>query len=209
MFDDPFYVRIDLISMFALLILGLLIVVVSVVPAIPANATRSLNTLFSIATTLICGGNALILEAIKKIFFNIKSTPISFTLDNLLLTNKEFYELFAEYCEKEFSKENLLLWEKLRVASADFKKEESTVSMEFLQELDQEFFSPYSKYEVNVPSSVRKEFQALIKNHGESSSEELLQIVTVKHLMDIVYRDVLLNMSDTLSRLQKTAQYKS
>ena len=208
LFDDPFVVRIDLISLFALLIGGLLVVLVSVVPtnASSANATRSLNTFFSITTTLICGGNVLIIEAFKKIFFKTKANTMTFTIDNLLLVSKEFYDLFKEYCEKEISMENLLLWEKLRVASVNFTKTDTVVSLEFLQELEQNFLASYSKFEVNIPSSTRKEINALILKQQVSTDK--FATVTVKSLMDIMYSEILINMSDTLSRLQKTAQYQ-
>ncbi|EFC37586.1 predicted protein [Naegleria gruberi] len=213
-FDDPYLVRLELILLVMLLLIGIWTVIISLLPSSLVDISgRYINFLVSLFTTLACGGNALIAELIKKLIYRKKFNTEKDRLDHLLLTNQDLYELFKDYCSKEFSLENILFFEKLKQASSNFTRADSKLSKELIEEMEKDFFTPYGKYELNIPGNVRKQIIELFqksKSKG-NSTEELLkeeETILVSQLMDLIYIDLLLNLNDTFTRLQRTREFQ-
>ncbi|KAG2387925.1 hypothetical protein C9374_000775 [Naegleria lovaniensis] len=74
--------------------------------------------------------------------------------------------------------------------------------------IEEEFLRPYSKYELNIPSSTRKGFYEWFNNEKkkflEDSSHHRVSLDEVKELL---MQDVMMNVKDTFLRFQNTPEY--
>ncbi|KAL9653125.1 hypothetical protein ABK040_006342 [Willaertia magna] len=203
-FDDPFYIRIDLISLVLTASLWLILIPLSldevVGGTIPTSQRSDLigafNILVGICMYMNFGGTSMLFELAKflqkHLDKNARQMPSVGELEQKLLDNN-FASLFYDYCQKEFSLENLLLYYKL----FDLKKRGS-VSIEQLQEMEEIFIKPYSMYQVNIPSSAKKKFHNLMNEKK----------VPYSRLSGCLHECILENLNDTYTRLLQTDEYK-
>ncbi|EFC45724.1 RGS domain-containing protein [Naegleria gruberi] len=200
-FDDPFYFRVDLISTFIPLFIGILTGIEnSVVSSSNVETIQNLSIFTGIFNTLLClsfvqisGGNVLLIEIYKMITKRKEMSKLDWDQE---LKNADLLVLLKEYCEKEFSSENYEFYIKLK--SLQGRK---FVKFKELQEIEAEFIRNYSKYEVNLPFTCRRKFYSLLEKCEAESQIEF----------DLVWRcvetDLLLNLQDTFNRLQQTSTY--
>ncbi|KAL9643363.1 hypothetical protein ABK040_014816 [Willaertia magna] len=206
-FDDPFYQRFDLIA---------LVVIFCVVIPIPPFAggdkqyiVAILRTIAYITVLFLSGGTTLIFEYFNSIVNyyhdlfkksdkkeNDKESQLSELEQNL--ENSSFYKLLKKYAEKEFSLENILLYDQLMILKTKHK-DNSLILKEELNNLSKDYIQSYSKYEVNFPSKVKIEFLNVISENRN---------VTFNQLYDILKTDLMLNIGDTCKRLEKTSEYR-
>ncbi|EFC38972.1 hypothetical protein NAEGRDRAFT_73295 [Naegleria gruberi] len=192
-FDDPFYLRIDLIS-------TILPVIIAILTGIEATSNEVVDGLAGVSNTLLCfsfvqisGGNVLMIEIFKRVKRRKESSQLTWDQE---LTNTDLLQILKEYCEKEFSSENYEFYIKLK--SLQNRK---FIKLKELQKIEAEFIRNYSKYEVNIPSSCKKTFYELLNKCQEETQLEFQLI------WDCVAPELLLNLQDTFSRLQDTSIY--
>jgi len=204
LFDDPFYMRIDL--MFTFFILVCLIVFVSVTTV--SILLAILDLLISIQILLICSGNVMIIELIKRIIYRNRDSSDSESFENLLRNNKTLYELMVQYSTKEYSLENIKMYESLN----EYYHQRKSISIDELIHIETEYLNSFSKYEVNVPSSVKKQVSQLITDLQHDPN--LMQNVSMaksrkEQVIESMFIEVVKNLLDTYSRLQHTKEYQA
>ncbi|KAG2372986.1 hypothetical protein C9374_012929 [Naegleria lovaniensis] len=169
-FDDPFHVRFDLMSLLFLFMVGILAVLGALLDNFPLSG-RPLNLLVAFGASMSCGGNAIIIEMVKKLLFRKEAMVEKNGLDGLLRDNSDFYNLFREYSEKEFALEQILFWDLLKQLSSNFTELKSRIPVNAWSEMKRDFFEPYSKYELNLPSNVKKQLLTLDTTVGHVELE--------------------------------------
>ncbi|KAL9642949.1 hypothetical protein ABK040_010642 [Willaertia magna] len=222
-FDDPFYVRIDMMSIVLLLIL--------LGPFLAPTRVEALVGLFRMVMGIVgyflCGGTAMVIEIVKviklKVYKKLKKNNSIDSNNNQqgefdsLLSDISFFNLLKEYCEKEFSLENIVLYEKLMEL-----KRKGFVTFTELQYIYDQFIKTYSAYEINLPSATKKQFMELLtvrkdclmemelKEEGKRLTTEEKEIGGVEYgkVDEILMNDIIVNLSDTYSRLQQTSRFQ-
>jgi hypothetical protein len=117
-----------------------------------------------------------------------------------LLRNETGYKLFHNYCQKEFSLENLLLWRDLE----DLRSENFVMSVEtrkFAMTRIVDLYFTSGEREVNVSAGVRKQFTNASKN-------EQLTALDVETSTAKLYSSIMINISDTHFRFSSTKEYE-
>ncbi|KAL9642112.1 hypothetical protein ABK040_007118 [Willaertia magna] len=196
-FDDPFYQRLDLIALSLMVIIVILVIIFMATGFSGAvSITRSIGFLFAF---LISGGTAMFFEY-WSFFYNKNSTTTEQEISGLEmnLKNESFLKLLRDYAEKEFSLENVLLFEDLILLQSKYNSDK--VPLEEVQRIYDDYIRNLSKYEVNFPSKVRNEYTQLLHNGNTRYS--------FTSLKDLLYNDLLLNINDTSLRLEQTHEYK-
>ncbi|KAL9651433.1 hypothetical protein ABK040_001381 [Willaertia magna] len=207
-FDDPFYQRFDLIT---------LVIIFGVTLPMPIIEVRNhysiaiLRTVAYISVLFLSGGTTLIFEYYNLMvnFYNDlfkrndkgedkKDKESQLSELEQKLENASFYKLLKKYAEKEFSLENILLYDQLMILKAKHK-ENSLIFKEELNDLSVNYIQSFSKYEVNFPSKIKLEFSNVISENRD---------VTFNQLYDILKTDLMLNIGDTCKRLEKTNEYR-
>ncbi|KAL9651988.1 hypothetical protein ABK040_000330 [Willaertia magna] len=136
-------------------------------------------------------------------YYNIATQQLQLyeNVTNISLTWNEIVNRLKQYyAEKEFSLENLLLFDKIK----EFSKRGSVI-LEELLDIKEEFIDRFSKSQVNISSNSKKQFLKLI----EDCSQSEMKSVDSEVLENILLYDVLLNLSDTNDRLTQTSYYKT
>ncbi|KAG2388576.1 hypothetical protein C9374_000015 [Naegleria lovaniensis] len=202
LFDDPFYVRIDLISISLVIIVAILVILGNTIPGLAEAATSGgasaiLNTVLCICCVMFCGGTTLTIEIVKKLR-NRNAKKTSTELQDLLAENIDLLELLKEYASKEFSIENIELFSLLKSIKSE------TVSLSQLEDIEKDFIANFSKYEINLPSSTKHHFYKLLEECRNAN----LQQVSTQKLFDVIWNELIINILDTFGRLEQTAQYK-
>ncbi|KAL9657405.1 hypothetical protein ABK040_014393 [Willaertia magna] len=165
-FDDPFYVRVDLLSMVFLELLLIIIVVLSAGPILSNVGTEVSYTIIGIINIItafvgymVCGGTAVFIEVIKRLLYKFskdKDKSGSHILEQIL-EEPAFYKLIREFAEKDFSVENILLYDKLMAL-----KQKNTLSLSDLEEVNTEFVESGSDFEVNFSYDLKFKFYQLL-----------------------------------------------
>jgi hypothetical protein len=115
------------------------------------------------------------------------------------LADPESLRLMKDYAAREFSSENIVLWELLWKY-----KLRGGMKLRRTRKIYDLFISSNSAMEVNVPSKTRKQLSQLLDN---TSYDEEYNIPFDQ--FSALYRDVLANISETFSRFCSTAEYKA
>ncbi|EFC40914.1 hypothetical protein NAEGRDRAFT_58957 [Naegleria gruberi] len=187
-FDDPYLIRIDLIS----LIIILLLLIPFVIPTRIQVLSGLFRMLIALSAFMAMGGTTMVLECFKMIRYS--KNDESEKLEDII-SDKNLFKILKEYAQKEFSLENILLYENLQQFS---HKKFTRTDLEEIEEL---FVRNYSKYEVNLPSLTKRKFYEYMK---ETEKSETLDVKLVK---DLIFQEILNNIMDTFSRLQETEEY--
>ncbi|EFC40214.1 predicted protein [Naegleria gruberi] len=112
-FDDPFYIKIDLLLIFLLLVLTIITLLVYN----NQFAIGVLTVLFSLTCYLILGGSAMIIEIYRKISKLLSSNrgnePKGKRTLESRLEDVNLMKLLRKFAKKEFSIENVMLYEML------------------------------------------------------------------------------------------------
>ncbi|KAL9652808.1 hypothetical protein ABK040_010840 [Willaertia magna] len=205
-FDDPFYQRLDLIF------ITLIFLVVIPIPIGNQMATAILKTIAYCLVYFISGGTSLFFEywtfisnhltcckGNKEIYTNVKEGKSSEIEKKL--SNDSYFKLLRKYAEKEFSLENILLYEQLMNLKEKYSTNGLEITKEEIEHLFKNFIEDYSKYEVNLSSKVKVEFSQIFNNYDSTK-------IGYQRLKSLIIDDLMLNIADTCKRLEKTTEYK-
>ncbi|KAG2382942.1 hypothetical protein C9374_004909 [Naegleria lovaniensis] len=202
-FEDPFFVRVDLISLNIIVIF--MVAVLLSVGTSSNNLVPIFRFICGLCGYLVCGGANIIVILVQHLLFRASSLEKQaqsehdqFDFHHLMESNNEsFYKLFKEYCSGESSTENILLFETLKKL-----KDQQSLTLNDMHYISKTFLNMYSLYEVNIPSSVRADFGKAIKDH-EASTLTTIHISVIEPL----YIEVMANLKDTFRRLEKTSVF--
>ncbi|EFC41692.1 predicted protein [Naegleria gruberi] len=189
-YDDPFKVRVDLLSMILLLIVAIIHV------CDPSNL-RVYFFFESVLFIFMCGGFALIFETFHTILRKRNHQTLS-ELENFL-KDDNFKLIFKEFSSKEFSLENIFFFEKITQLKKQFGN--STLEISILDEINDDFIAANSNFELNIPSNTRRSFMEMKKNATTNSS-------TAIQLYELFSDEIIVNLNDTLSRLVETSEFQ-
>ncbi|EFC38115.1 predicted protein [Naegleria gruberi] len=185
------------------------------------------EVLYVISYILVFGGYALIVALVYK-FRQRRTKKEEQKKQNDEIMNQELYntleseegyELFANFCEKEFSSENLFLFSDIK-ASTDVVSGENLGGLVFFADrIYQKYIKTGAEMEVNIPSKSRTAFIQLYekcKKLDESNCELLdlnslsklgIENSMVKDCFELMMRQVVMNLGDTFSRFVFTPDY--
>ncbi|KAG2372877.1 hypothetical protein C9374_013084 [Naegleria lovaniensis] len=202
-FDDPLMVRIDLIFLSLIFILVIIVIIVNSVGGFNSNIIYMLRFLLHCIVMLISGGNVLVIELFTKCRRFVRNRwnnsssqgnepsqePLQSELETLLLTNREFKELFEEYATKEMSLENLLCFQKIHLV-LEKKGPNHVLSVEWMKQLDHDFIKSTGTYELNLSSETKKAFYQLMDrvvtlSQQENSTEPQTQNIALENVVHV------------------------
>ncbi|KAG2381855.1 hypothetical protein C9374_005647 [Naegleria lovaniensis] len=135
-----------------------------------------------------------------------------------LLNSKEGRELMEEFCEKEFSLENMFMYKDLTQFKTDCKSNSISSIHSFMNNIHSNYIASGSPKEVNISSACRKEVLKVFKDIQNTSSQELKEVKNIQHThpqdmtafeqcINHLTEEILLNLGDTFSRLATTPRY--
>ena len=149
-----------------------------------------------------CGGITFLIQfyvLFKRYVLRIgytKSEMKTSELENLL-QDEAGYKLMSDYCESEWSTENLACWKYL------FAFKQTTIeSKDNVLLIYNMFVKAGSEMEVNIPHKVKKELTEMIE------SQDLPDKIGFDSFQPL-YGQVITNLSDTMTRLCQTTEYQS
>ena len=200
-FDDPFHLRWDLLSMLIIFTCVIVVIIVSAVHPTHYQVVSGYMYVVSFFFSYqLAGFTAIIFEWVRWVRGKIegkKEKKDEAYLEEIM-RDETFFELFKSYCEKEFSLENAKLYEALMELENKSMNNNGMVSKEDFKQLYQTFFQSYSKYEVNIPSKVKKDLEQFLTQ----------DVTPFQHLKESVNTDLFFNLKDTYDRLRDTNEYK-
>ncbi|KAF0983370.1 hypothetical protein FDP41_010435 [Naegleria fowleri] len=193
-FDDPFFLRIDLTMMLLTAVVSALIYM-TFSSATTNVVSKALFLLLFILCYLVTGGNAIIIELLRGVIALIRGGKKEESEFTKMINDPDFRNIFRMYSVNEHSVENLVLYELLETF---MKKGELTE--EEMHDIDRNFLRPFSPFEINMSSEGKKKFaELMMKNKGTKT--------TYASVDEILMKEILLNMSDTIARLEMTPEY--
>ena len=163
------------------------------------NYVAIIRFLLGIALYMLCGGNSMLIILFQNIIYSKQSRMVlsDDAVMNMIESNNQVLELFREYCENEFSLENVTL----ALDLVDFKKK-GFASLEEMQAIEKLYLLSLSKYEVNISSPVRKNILEKIRSM-EQSAGSTIPFSDLAYL----YLEIISNLKSSYSRFQKTSIY--
>jgi hypothetical protein len=117
------------------------------------------------------------------------------------LMSERGFERAKEYCIKEYSLENLLIWRELSLLNFDWLILSDDARQQAITEMCERFIDSGSEYEVNIPGAVKKQLQTMNKNVKSISVDKQQQILFK------LFHSVMTNISDTFSRFVETDEF--
>ncbi|KAF0972933.1 hypothetical protein FDP41_008785 [Naegleria fowleri] len=232
-FDDPFYVRLDLI--FSSLIFVTILILVIIQGSVSnfktggvAHFNRFLVLMIYFWAILICGGTVIASELISLFRKKKSNTSLLSELERYLKI-PEFKTLFAEYTEKELSLENYLCFKDLEVLEA--KGLDKPLNLQFLLEMERDFIRDNAIYELNLSSVVRHQFYMLLEKckkcsqgvelvdenrkgnsnslHSTFIASSESEVPTNGDLNNLLRDSIMSNLADTHSRFIETREFRN
>eukprot|EP01080_Neovahlkampfia_damariscottae_P012043 gene12043-5439_t len=105
--------------------------------------------------------------------------------------NQDLWDLFSNFCELEYSIENVKLYENIQIF---LKEKDQHAKEEMAQKIDDKYLNSDSLFEVNISSRTKNEFRQNLNSIDDNLIENLL-------------KDVTMNLSDTWNRFVITSDY--
>lgn len=144
----------------------------------------------------VYGGNILLITIIKKITQSKKA--VDPTSINDVLGNKIANKLITEYAKKEWSQENILVFneiQKYKVLKFKYKKKRAN-----------EIYTTYICYnapiEINLPYDIQNPLKEKLQSLKDEEEESW------NNIFDEIEYEVLKNIKDTFSRFKSTNEYQ-
>ncbi|EFC47787.1 predicted protein [Naegleria gruberi] len=216
-FDDPFMIRIDMI----LLSFNLVILILMTAFSFNRHAIYFLRTILFFSFILTCGGQCIIKYLFEKLRRNKTEQESSF---EEFMKNDDFRRIQREYCVKELSLENYNFFVYLNELKSKAMK---NLTLSQMIEVEKEYLT--GVFEVNVSGSSKRAFYKLKKQVEGSSAEANVSSSSVsissmtgvgsasssiaehqfkvQELISIFEMEVLTNLKDTFSRMEKTLEF--
>ncbi|EFC37718.1 predicted protein [Naegleria gruberi] len=221
LFDDPFLVRIDLLLLVFLIVNTILVIIFygSGTSEFFIEMSRFFRFLVFVCFMFICGGTVLVSEFIQFIRnakygndSNIQTNSSQFDQLENYLKNSEFQILLKEYASKEMSIENYLLNMDLQKIISK-KGIDKSLEIDDLRDLECKYMRSQSIFEVNIQSTVRRNFYELLneceKSLNDNISNNSNKKTKVRQLVEIIHPPIYANLSDTFLRLASTREFKN
>ena len=202
-FDDPMYLRIDLIVM--LMVTALACFLFMALGEETASASKGFLFVLFFMCYLVVGGNAVCGELFKVILGFLRGTyhykrqvdDDGKTPFEIHMADHSFRKMFHTYATNEFSVENYELYIEMEKLSKS-----SNLTIDQVQHIDETYVKRFSPFEVNLPSGTKKEFYCLLQSATDDNSN-----IPYDKLESILLQEVLNNIRDTFSRLEQTTEY--
>lgn len=197
--EDPLFFRLEfLLTYFPFFILFIALTMQSFVTQTFLNEWVPKVGIFVVQLILLYlfGGNLLLITIIKTIKDSRKAIDPSDLME--VLGDKKGKDLFSSFSKKEWSQENVLLYNEI------LKYKELTTKQKTKRALDiySTYISSSALIEVNLPSEVTTELNGRISTYKEDE-EDLWS-----KLFDTVELEVIKNMKDTFLRFTNSTDYK-
>ncbi|KAF0983187.1 hypothetical protein FDP41_011165 [Naegleria fowleri] len=197
-FDDPFFIRYDVVF----LVVGAILVAVSLFTS--ASMIPAYNGIVSFVSYALgffyYGGVAIIFEILKIIFFRApkdKGEQWEQKLDDT-----SFMSLLKEFAEKEMSLENIYCYEKLKEMEKKSSDNNPRLSVSDLDFLYNNFMKPLGKNEINFSNETKKEFEEIVSKCKKNED------VRFNSLRQVLMIPLMINIRDTYMRLVRTNEYR-
>ncbi|EFC45556.1 predicted protein [Naegleria gruberi] len=219
-FDDPFLVRIDMMLLSLCLIL---IILIGTVGSLNRHLSYFLRTMIFLFCCFISGGQCIVKYSIDRLtsWKNESNESVFATKFEEYMKHDDFKKIMREYTVKELSLENYNFFLVLQ----DLKtKSNRALTLQQMIDVEKEYLSPVGSFELNVSSNTKKSFHTLKKTVTESSSSTLdtaststtsieldstssKATIKIQDLVTVFEYEVLANLHDTFSRLEKTNEF--
>ncbi|KAF0979162.1 hypothetical protein FDP41_001505 [Naegleria fowleri] len=182
-FDDPLFIRIDLLSLQLLMILLIIYLILLPLntPFYPVDlafaTTAFLRMFICIFLMMSSGGLTMTIELFNLILAKKTDTFIIDSvqsLEHLLFKYSCFEELFKDYCTRELNLEHLLFFEELSEI-----KNSSKISQTTFERLEKVFIDKYSIFEVSLPKKTISQFYKMkekMKQRSKSTHSHLEEV---------------------------------
>ena len=206
-----------MISLVFVLALMIILLILSQLAPEQQHLFFAIRFLMKVSIIFICSGTIVCAELFKK--FKTSKTLYKKSELERLFENTSFIVMFREYAEKELSLENVLIYQQLKRLSISGMDKE--LSVEELKQIEKEFIRSGSSYELNIASSTRREFYELFERCNKKDVELVDEqrssttqkstsqgTICVADLFEILIDPLMLNLSDTFSRLIQTSVYE-
>nr|CAG4714482.1 unnamed protein product [Naegleria fowleri] len=109
--------------------------------------------------------------------------------------------LFVEFCEKEFSLENIYFYDAVSEVQRTMDSKEDDELRNLVHNMHEKFIKTGCEYEVNLPSTSTKAFNTVYGNPQATAKQ-------IKDMLDTVLISVMYNLKDTYSRFSMTEEYR-
>jgi hypothetical protein len=206
-YDDPFRFRIQLhltnyisiASSFLLLIMMVILYAIDFSEE-SLKIINFINTIFWTFLELGLIFTLSIFPIFLSLYWEIKRKTKK-NINNELtscLKNPEVLKLFKEYCKKEWSNENLQLYEEIIIFQTTIKFE---MKIELFNSIVKSYILRNSPYEVNINESMSKE--KLINLYKSNDDEKK----ALNDVFDYVLDEILINLQDTFFRFKNSNMY--
>ncbi|EFC39711.1 predicted protein [Naegleria gruberi] len=148
---------------------------------------------------LVVGGTTMIIESIRFLLKlcrreHYQSLASEENSIQKLLKETEFREMLRVYSRNEHSIENLALYEVLEQI-----RKSGVVTHKNLLEIHHNYIQMFAPFEINLSSDGRFKFMELLEREAN---------VPYSDLDEIIMRELLINLTDTISRLETTSEYE-
>jgi len=200
-FDDPMSIRYD----FVFLIIRAVIVSCSLF----LTELSTSNVFNGIGPSVVyffgycsAGGGAILVIEIVTSFIYKASPKVEEKTIEKKMENQDFYNLIKEYASKEYSLENIMLYDKMKDLKRKSNDSNPRLSISDLEDIQNTFLRSLSRHEINLPNETKQSFETLLKNCKENKTE-----VRFRDVYNILYVDLMHNIADTSFRLVKTKEY--
>ena len=215
-FDDPFLIRIDM----TLLTINLIfIILIASVGAVYRHASYFFRVMVFMIFCLVSGGSCVIKLLVEKMRGNSRDHQGEEDVIDTYLKHDDFKMLFREYCVKELSLENFNFY----ILLIDLKaKANRRLTSEVMDTIQNEYLSSSAMFELNISSQCRQSFFLLRKNLEEqianlelSSNKDMASdsgdspCLRIHDLILLFEYEVLTNLKDTFSRMEKTSEFRT
>jgi hypothetical protein len=151
---------------------------------------------------LICGGAVCVIQIFvwlrqkPSVYVKLENGKSEMKIIEVLL-DEDGYKLMDAYCATEWSTENLRCWKDIYAIQL-----KGTGDPEEILQIYQTYIIKGSDMEVNIPAKTRKAFIEMFGPNGE----KIVSAMSFTVFNDL-YNQVLVNLSDTFSRLSSTDEY--
>jgi len=212
--NDPLYFKIETILIVIVVFLVILVYSIGIASVIenssassPIVIARTTIQILLMISEIVAFGGFIFIISLKNY---ISSGSVVHGLEEKdeedvnemvqLLRNEFGYQIVFEFCQKELSLENVLLWKDLEKINAMVNDEERKVALQQINEL---YIKSNSERELNIDFKRRKAFLSYLELKDPTTEE-------IENAIRILYSACLANLAvDTLKRLKGTKLYES
>ncbi len=221
--DDPLMFRLEATMFIPCIIAGAFNIILSDFTQITTpGAFEVVQVIYFMSVLLMSGGLISIVRAInlvKELHVRRKHKNYDMMKDHLLdsfcvkdlpanellalaLSDARGLKIISDYCEHEFSLENLEAYKHLKSVLATYPSQTIEIRRRELAIFLEQFLERNSPYELNLPSNAVDAYRKVV--NSQSFDDPTDAMVMWKKISDSVY----VNLMDTFSRVKKTSEFE-